>query len=98
MQNKRAILLVFLPVRGVAERVTYRGQRPFPRLADEQNPARSDALILHRALTEKPPQALTEAALGILGSIPIYKRTFLTREGHGIGWLIRQNSPRPRCD
>jgi hypothetical protein len=29
-------LLVFSPARGVAERVTYPGMRPFPRLADEQ--------------------------------------------------------------
>ena len=36
MQNKRAISLVLLPARGVAERVTYRGQRSPPRLADEQ--------------------------------------------------------------
>jgi hypothetical protein len=35
MPNKRAISLVLLPVRGVAERVTYLGMRPFPRLADE---------------------------------------------------------------
>ncbi len=36
MRNKCAISLVFLPIRGVAERVTYPGMRPFPRLADEQ--------------------------------------------------------------
>ncbi len=36
IRNKRAILLVFLSVRGVAERVTYPGQRPFPLLADKQ--------------------------------------------------------------
>jgi hypothetical protein len=38
MQNKRAILLVLLPVRGVSERVSYLGRRPFPRLADEPKP------------------------------------------------------------
>jgi hypothetical protein len=35
-RNKRAILLVFLSVRGVAERVTDLGMRPFPLLADKQ--------------------------------------------------------------
>ena len=35
-QNKRAILLVFLSVRGVTETVTYLDMRPFPRLADKQ--------------------------------------------------------------
>ena len=35
-RNKRITWLVPLSVRRVAERVTYPGMRPFPRLADEQ--------------------------------------------------------------